>query len=67
MIDCMLDYLGAHAPALYTYDNRPLIAVSAIPSNKSCTLSFHFAVTRVQPIATGGGFVATSVKLRSSS
>ena len=33
MIDCMLNYLGAHAPALYTYDNRPLIAVSAIPSN----------------------------------
>src|SRR5436190_5327991 len=34
IIDCMLDYLGAHAPALYTYDNRPLIAVSAIPSNR---------------------------------
>ena len=35
MIDCILDYLGAHTPALHTYDNRPLIAISAIPSNKN--------------------------------
>lgn len=33
--DCILDYLGAHVLALYTYDNRLLIAVSAIPSNRS--------------------------------